>query len=145
MSIPVFGVRSTEFPCTKRLSVYAVVIGKNGLIALARTPKGLYLPGGGIDAGEAEHQALLREALEECGLLLTIEHCLGRAIQYVTSRAESKCFEKHCGFFVAKVAGYATKTEDDHELIWLDPTSTAGKMRHESHEWAIALLKHTAR
>ena len=53
-----------------RRGAYAVTLDPEGRIAVNRNPRGLFLPGGGIEAGETPEDALARELREECGRAL---------------------------------------------------------------------------
>ncbi len=77
---------------------YAVLLDDRGRIAVLRTPKGFFLPGGGADPGESPETTVRREVLEESGHEIAIEHALGRAIEYVDAGTEG-CFAKECSFF----------------------------------------------
>ena len=65
MGVPVFGSRMAGYPYIERPSAYAIVRNESGCFALMRTPRGFYLPGGGIEASETPEQAIKREAMEE--------------------------------------------------------------------------------
>src|SRR5207302_1794112 len=108
--------------------------------------QGVFLPGGGIEAGETPEEAIVREALEECGLVIRAEVrpavWTARAIQFVYSESEGTHFEKRSIFFPGFVyatdaAVSASAVETDHQLIWV-PLHTATQMlSHESHGWAV--------
>ena len=54
------------------LSVKAVITDATGRVLFLRNPRGeLELPGGRPDSGESMEEALAREVLEECGLIIT--------------------------------------------------------------------------
>lgn len=69
----VFSGGYKEFPVSKiekfRPGTYGVAIHDNKILLLSnRNSSGLSLPGGGIDLGETNHEALIREFKEETGL-----------------------------------------------------------------------------
>ncbi|MBI1897436.1 MAG: NUDIX hydrolase [Acidobacteria bacterium] len=66
--VPVFGTPVEGCPYVLRPSAYALVRNAAGELAVARTPRGCFLPGGGVETGESPEQAIEREAKEECGL-----------------------------------------------------------------------------
>jgi 8-oxo-dGTP diphosphatase len=135
---PTFGRAPAGVTPVVRPSAYAIVPGDEGRLALVRTTKGWFLPGGGIEPGESPADAVVREAREECGLALEPGQELGRAREIVRSEAEDTWFEKRSTFVLAAVAAAGLDcTEDDHALTWLAPAAAVGALVHESHRWAV--------
>lgn len=65
----------------QRIGVYGICVTENGLLVIDKT-QGPYrkrydLPGGGIESGETQHNALHREVKEETGLKVQIIDKLG--------------------------------------------------------------------
>ena len=62
-----------------------------------------------------------------------------RADQYMT-KSDGEKVNNRSGLYRAEVAGDdpSLKTEDDHELIWLEPADALRRLRHDSHAWAVA-------
>jgi len=135
--VPVFGSRMAGYSYIERPSAYAVVRNASGCFALIRTPRGFYLPGGGIEANETPEQAIKREAMEEAGLIVESRALVGEAIEIVYSPEENACFEKRCLFIDAEVVDQIPSHEGDHELIWVDLDHAIGMLSHESHRWAL--------
>lgn len=133
---PVFGTRTFGCPYIVRPSAYALVL-RDRLLAVARTPKAHFLPGGGIEHDETPEAAIVREGIEECGLLLRPTAWLGNAVQISYSETETVCFEKRCTFLAAEIAGTALQTEADHTLLWLTPPDAVDALSHPSHGWAV--------
>lgn len=135
--VPVFGSRIAGCPYIERPSAYAVVRNSSGCFALIRTPRGFYLPGGGIEASETPEQTIKREAMEEAGLIIELRTLVGKAIEIVYSREENACFEKKSVFIEGEVVGDIPSHEGDHELIWVDFDHAISMLSHESHRWAL--------
>src|ERR1700687_845179 len=103
--VPLFGARPQAAACVIRNSAYALVADEQGRLAVARTGQGAFLPGGGIAAGETPAEAIRRECLEECGLVVRpgtrAVAWTTRAVQFVYSESEKTHFEKRSTFIEA--------------------------------------------
>jgi 8-oxo-dGTP diphosphatase len=135
--VPVFGERVAGERYVVRPSAYAVIENEQGDVATVLTPLGPFLPGGGIEAGESPEEAVVREAREECGLLVRADGEIARAIQFSYSKTERCYFEKRIVFLRAILEGTTAALEADHELVWLPPETAAARMWHESHAWVL--------
>ncbi len=98
------------------------------------------LPGGAIDPGEDELQALVREFGEETGLVVTPGRQIVRAAQYF-EKADGQPVNNQFGVYEVSVTGErpGLKIEDDHELIWIPPAEAVQHLRHDGHAWAVAM------
>ncbi len=137
---PVFGERIQGIPFIKRPSAYALVRNSQGELATARTKRGWFLPGGGIDAGETAETAVARETVEECGLIIQPTRLIGRAMEIVHVPKRRACVGKDSFFFEADLLGQTAGTEKDHELEWLDIRRAIEQLTDRSHRWAAARL-----
>ena len=138
---PAFGRLHALYDYRSRPGGYALVRDKENRIAVVSAPGGLYLPGGGIDAGESPAAATKREFLEECGLGVNLDLPLGQAHQYVYSTAEETAYRKECFYFTGHLNGLSRPpSEADHSLLWLPPEQAAEKLVHAAHSWAVRRL-----
>ena len=135
-----FGTRIAGVQYFYRPSAYALVRNSQGDFAVARTPVACFLPGGGIDSGETPEQAIEREAREECGLLLKPLSRIGQAVEICYSIAHAVHYEKDSIFIQADVLGSTTRTEADHQLLWLNQADALEVLSHGSHRWAVQRL-----
>lgn len=135
--VPRFGDAHPERSPVIRPSAYAIVTGDDGRIACVRAPTGLYLCGGGIEAGECALEAAMREAREECGLLVAASGFTTRAVEQVYSPPEGTHFEKRSVFFGARSVGRVPPTDYDHELEWHPPRDAALLLSPAVHRWAV--------
>lgn len=96
------------------------------------------LPGGALDPGEDDLQALVREFGEETGLVVRAGPLVVRASQYFRLN-DGDPVDNRSGHYLAEITGAdaALKIEDDHELIWMVPEEAAKRLRHDSHAWAV--------
>lgn len=138
---PQFGRAEPGAPYTDRPVAYGIAPRPDGLIATVRIarPAGPIwdLPGGMLDPGENEREALVREFREETGWEVTPRRVIARARQYtITSTGERR--HNIAAFYLCEpVADHGAKEEDDHELVWLDPVAALERMRHDAAAWAI--------
>lgn len=143
MAAPQFGAPEPGRRYKDRPAAFGIAV-REGAIALVRVEKPghaawLDLPGGALDPGEDEAQALVREFGEETGLAIEAGAAFARADQYFLN-TKGKAFNNRAGFWT--VAGWreaaGLKIEADHTLVWLDPHEALARLRHEAHAWAVA-------
>ena len=114
--------------------------GRIGCVRIARGGEAwLDLPGGALDPGETEVQALIREFGEETGLVVQAGAEIVRADQRFLKSADEPVNNRSV-VFEARITGVdsAGKIEADHTLVWLEPFAAIRGLRHESHAWAVA-------
>lgn len=140
--IPQFGEPTSGLIYRDRPSAFGICARADGAIAVARIQRdnGTVdhdLPGGALDEGETEAQAMAREFREEVGLTVKARLYIGRANQYVDNH-NSGPVNNLCGFYDAIEAGKAGKIlEPDHDLVWLEPEDAVEKMYKDAAAWAI--------
>ena len=88
--VPQFGLQETNREYQSRPGAYAILPSEEGLLAVVKTPNGIYLPGGGIEAQETPQIALEREVSEECGIRVRAGAYLGQADEYVVPSATAR-------------------------------------------------------
>lgn len=136
--VRVFGDPIGEFPGTVRPSAYGIVSDGHGRLAVVRTPLGYFLPGGGRDAAETVERTVIREAAEECGLMVEVGGWRASAIEHVPSAAERAHYEKRSWFCEAAALGSSDdRIESDHELLWMAPAGALTALTPPSHRWAV--------
>src|SRR5262245_54693166 len=101
--IPVFGEMVPGRPYVLRPGGYAVIRREPGEVGIVQTPDGFFLIGGGLEGDESPEQALLREAQEECGLVLRIASIIGCADELVFAEREQTYFRRSGTFFRADI------------------------------------------
>lgn len=136
--IPEFGNREAGAEYVLRPGGYVVAQNEVGEIAVVRTPKGYFLPGGGLEEPETLDQAAAREAHEECGLRVEITGLIGTADELVFKASNNTYYRKRCTFFSAKVTARDAAGEADHHLLWMSPNDAASNLTHQSQVWAVA-------
>ena len=119
------------------------VAERDGRIAVVRVttpgrPPWFDLPGGALDPGEDDAQALVREFGEETGLVVRAGPLVVRASQYFRLN-DDEPVDNRSGHYVAELCGEDArlKIEETHELVWMAPEEAARRLRHDSHAWAV--------
>lgn len=136
----IFGQRTSEQAHHVRKAAYAVILDEQLRVACVAEDSGLFLPGGGLEAGEDPVQAVHREVAEECGRALVILSPLESAIQYFcTARGEP--YELHASFFLARF-GDMLSEPGQHELSWQAAAPQSPAFFHECHRWAVQQALH---
>ena len=136
-NIPEFGNKPAGAEYVLRPGGYVIAQSEAGEIAVLRTPKGYFLPGGGLETSESLEQAAIREAHEECGLRLEIIGLVGTADQLVFKASRNTYYRKRCTFFSAKAVGIEGEGETDHHLLWMSLDEAASQLTHQSQTWAV--------
>lgn len=143
MAIPQFGEVLEARDYQDRPAAFGVA-ELGGEIAVVRVQKpGLEpwwdLPGGAIDEGETEAEAVVREFGEETGLKVAADVRFAAADQYFLS-TEGAAYNNRAGFWTVSMVAVAgeLKIEADHELIWVPPHDALRRLRHDAHAWAVA-------
>ncbi len=120
-----------SYPERPYLAVSAAIMrdGKVLIVRRARPPaRGVFtLPGGGVEAGETLHEAVIREVHEETGL--AIEPIALAGHREVIVRDAAGRTERHfviLAFAARWLAGEVVLNEELAEAHWLDPAELAG-------------------
>lgn len=138
ITAPIFGVRVADVEYVVRPSVYALINDAQGRLALVRAAGLTMFPGGGVEDGETLEEAVCREVLEECALVVAVRDACARAAELVFAAAEATYFEKASTFFTADILRTGSgRGERDHELLWLAPDRAMAALSHGSHRWAL--------
>lgn len=132
----VFGKREKNKIYIDREGVY-IIAEKDGYVATVKTPRGYFLPGGGIEKNESHLDCIKRECLEEIGYDVAIEDYLCTA-EIFTVHDRLGYFHPiqhyYCGKLVSKVT---EPIETTHSFEWLTLSEAAEKMYVQAQKWAV--------
>lgn len=115
----------------------------DGKLACVRVDRGegsyYDLPGGAVDGDETEEQALVREFVEETGMIVRPFARFAEAAQFFL-KSTGEPINNVGGFWIAEQLALdpSAKVEADHELVWLHPHTALNELRHDAHAWAVA-------
>lgn len=110
-----------------------------GRVAVVQTTFGIFLPGGGIEAGEDELTGLRRELREEIGFEIVRARLIVKAAQFHWSEFYQEHFRKIGSFFVVEyTAPPRPLVDNEHTLVWLDPDVASVRLSQEFQRWALA-------
>lgn len=142
---PVFGDRVEGCVYQWRPSAYAIVHDDLGRLAIVDTPEGVFLPGGGIDAGEWPDLAAVREVREECAVSIRTTWLVGRATDLVYSRQRDRAVEKPSLFLAAELVA-RIDAPCEHDVAWVAPEEALDRLTRDGHRWALTrwLARRTA-
>ena len=150
MPVPQFGAPEPDEAYPDRRAAFAV-IERDGLIGVVRVDEPLRiarsgraevldLPGGGVDPGETERAAAIRESGEEAGLIVDLEPEPFVRADHFFVNGKGERHNTRGAFFAGSVAGEdaSLKIEDDHILVWMAPNAALIGLDREAHAWAVA-------
>lgn len=134
-----FGTKLANQSYIHRLCAYAVIINDEGLIGIVENPKGCFLIGGEIDAGEEPMIALAREALEEIGMGIEVLEKIGEAADHDAHiSADGNRYSRSSHFYKARLLEkMADPIELDHELRWITLEEALENLFFEGQRWAV--------
>lgn len=138
-----FGSAEPGLDYRPRATAFGLVF-RDTKLACVRVDRGegsyLDLPGGAVDGGETEEQAVVREFLEETGMTVRPLTRIAEASQYFR-KSDGEPINNTGGFWTAEPLSLdpAAKVEADHELVWRDPHQALARFRHDAHAWAVAV------
>lgn len=124
-----------------REAVYGLVFNHEGQIGVIQTPRGYFLPGGGIEVGENHVQCIQRKFLEETGYSIEIDDYIGCGVLNGFA-PKMNAYLKMIGYFykVKLIEKVLTPVEVDHAFMWMDQGEASKAMKLENQAWAIRSL-----
>ena len=136
-----FGRRDPGVDYPERPTAFGLVFHDQKLacVRVERARSYYDLPGGAVEAGETEEEALIREFLEETGMTVRPVERIAEAGQYFR-KSDTRPMNNIGGLWIAEMIALnpAAKVEADHELVWLHPRTALAELRHDAHAWAVA-------
>lgn len=134
----IFGIKENgEY--IDREGAYLIPV-KNNQIGIAKTPKGYFFLGGGMENGESHIDCTKRECIEEVGYTVLVKDKI--------CSAETYCIHPAIGYFHPIQTYYAGELllkvsvpiEKDHDFLWIEFNEIKGKMFMDMQNWALEQL-----
>ena len=141
MKKQVFGTRKEGISYIKRPGVYGISFEEREsklCVSVINTPRGYFLPGGGIEKNEDHETCLKREFIEETGLLIELADYIGQSDQVGFTPRTKRYLELQGSFYIVYIRGeVGGKVEEDHEFIWLPVNEAILSMHLQYQSYAI--------
>lgn len=131
-----FGEKCEGAAYYDREGAYLVAVW-DGRVAVVHTPRGYFLPGGGLEGGEDHRACIRRECLEEMGYTVTVGEHIGSADVYARHERIGYFHPIQHYYAGALVEQSAAPIERDHTLVWLPVDGIEEKMYTPAQSWAI--------
>lgn len=137
--VPTFGDKVAGKTYVERHAAYIIIKDSTEQIVLVQAPNGAYfLPGGEIEKGETQVEAIHREVLEELGFKVELADYLGQADDYFYSRHRETYFHNPAYFYSAKSwQADGEPLEDFNVIKWFSIEEAIEKLKRGSHKWAV--------
>ena len=114
----VFGERDRHTDYWDRSGAYLLAV-KDGRLAVVRTKRGFFLPGGGLEGGESDADCVRREVLEETGRAAEVGAFLCSAEHYTVHDTKGP-FHPIQSYYTGTVGDrIAPPQEPDIQFLWL--------------------------
>jgi len=136
-----FGTKEEGIHYIKRPGVYGICfdLGEELKVAVIDTPRGYFLPGGGIEEREDHETCLKREFVEETGLSVKLLQFVGESDQVGFTPRTKRYLELQGSFYITQILEeVGGKVEDDHELVWLNVDKAIKDMHLEYQSYAVS-------
>jgi 8-oxo-dGTP diphosphatase len=134
----VFGTRLEGIDYVDRPGAYAVIENNDGQIAVIETTVGYFLPGGGMEAGETELEALKREIREEIGYQALLLAEIGETVEYIEDRGQENYYQIRSRFYRVQLGPKIGEgIEQGHRLVWVSCGEAIKLLTRQGQAWAV--------
>ena len=135
----VFGERDRQTDYWDRSGAYLLAV-KDGKMAVVRTKRGYFLPGGGLEDGESDADCIRREALEETGRAAEVGEFLCSAEHYTVHDTKGP-FHPIQSYYAGTVGEQlAPPGEPGIQFFWLPLEEIRGKFYSVMQNRALEAL-----
>lgn len=120
-----FGVPESGRCYYDRVGAYLIAM-RAGAIALIQTPRGYFLPGGGMEPGESPEACIRRELLEETGYDVKLTRPAGAADSYEQHPVLGWFHPIQYYYLGELTRQVGVPVEADHKLVWIPVQEAEG-------------------
>lgn len=131
-----FGFKNETFTYIDRYAVYGLLIEDQNILVV-RTPRGYFLPGGGIQSNETHSECLQREMLEETGYDVEIISYVGTSVLHDKSPKDDRYYNMYGSFYLIVKTDEKEKVEIDHQSEFMPLDEAIQKLKLIHQVWAI--------
>lgn len=138
-----FGIKEDNVIYKERIGAYGIGFSKDGKVPVAKTHLfngkiGYFLLGGGIKDNETHNDCIIRESLEEAGLLVIPKKLICKGDYYHFIIQNNMYFHGIGYFYYMEINDVvATPTEPDHSLAWLTLDEVRENLFLPHQIWAV--------
>lgn len=134
-----FGQRLEGISYQMRVGAYGIIFDDTReKLAVVKTPKGLFLPGGGLEGYESHHECIKRECIEEIGLTVEVTSFLCQGEHYFNSDDLNTFWHMVAYLYLAKTtSGTRLACETDHQLVWVLARTCPERLLVKQQAWAV--------
>ena len=123
----------------KRTGIYIIAFDNNGRIPMAKTTRGYFLLGGGLELGESHIDCVKRECMEEAGVNVRVGDLICRSERYHYAVRFKRHMHSISYFYFGEILDkVAEPTETNHELVWLSAGDCYEKLFLAHQRWAVS-------
>ena len=134
----IFGEKIEGIEYKDRAGAYGVAFNEDGYIAVIKTPRGYFLPGGGIEAEESYEECIAREFKEETGYDIAVKQFIGKASTYRFAEGLKDYYQLIGYHYIVELKEQiALPIEEDHEFLWMEPIECSESLYLEHQAWAV--------
>lgn len=134
----IFGEKLEGVEYIKRVGVYGITFNKEGKVAVIKTPKGYYLPGGGMENKETHDECIKREFIEETGYEIEVGKYINKFSLYHKTKDDAYLYLIGYFYIVSLKDKTNAITEQDHELVWVESTEAIKCLNAKHQKYAVS-------
>lgn len=140
IAVKTFGEKNPAQKYGRRVCAYLVCQNDDGLIPVAKTPRGYFLLGGGVEQNEPHRACIRRECREEIGYDAKVRRLFCRSERYHWAARFSRNMHMTGFYYTGKLLDkLGEPTESNHVLEWLTPSECVEKLLLPNQAWAVKI------